>query len=139
MVKLRKIIYTFKNLANLFDFKKNRIVYQALVESIINYGITIWGGAYDTTFNPLKIIQNKIMQIILKKNHLYHTKYLYKELNVFPLKKLFYKASVIYIIKNNLTSSVDHGYCVNIKTIIKHSCSLNAQKTNTIYLLIHRT
>jgi len=45
---------------------------------------------------------------------LYHTEYLYKELNVLPVKKprkkLFYKASVIYIIKNNPNPGIEHGY-----------------------------
>lgn len=51
-IKLRKIIGIFKNLSNLLEIKKIKIVYQALVESIINYGITIWTGGYDTTLNP---------------------------------------------------------------------------------------
>jgi len=41
---------------------------------------------------------------------MYHTEYLYKELNVLSVKKLFYKASVLYIIKNNLTSDSEHDY-----------------------------
>ena len=66
-------MYSFKNLANILENKKIRVVYQALAKSIINYGISVWGGAYDTTIDPLKKIQNKILKIIFKKNPMYHT------------------------------------------------------------------
>lgn len=43
--KLRKLIYkyAFRNVTDLFDYVKLKIIYEALVESIINYGIVIWG------------------------------------------------------------------------------------------------
>ena len=50
--------------------------------SIIRYDISIWGGTYDTTIDPLKKIQNKILKIILKKYSRYHIKYLYNDMNV---------------------------------------------------------
>ena len=43
-----------------------RVVYQALIESIVNYGISIWRGIYKTTRDLLKKIQNKKLKNILK-------------------------------------------------------------------------
>lgn len=41
---------------------------------------------------------------------MYHTEYLYKKLNVQPIKKLFKKVSIICIIINNLMLSIEHSY-----------------------------
>ena len=66
--KLRKIMYAFKNLTDILQLKKIRVVCQELLYFIVNYGISIWGGTYETTIDPLKKIQNKILKIILKKD-----------------------------------------------------------------------
>ncbi|KAF0761671.1 Uncharacterized protein FWK35_00016291 [Aphis craccivora] len=55
---------------HILELKTIRIVYQALIESINSYGIFICGGAYGTSIDPLKKIQNKILKIILKKKGL---------------------------------------------------------------------
>lgn len=39
--KLRKIMYVFKNLADILDYKKLKIVYKVLVESMKHYGISV--------------------------------------------------------------------------------------------------
>ena len=41
--ELRKIMYAFKNLTDILELKKLRVMYQALIESIFNYGISLWG------------------------------------------------------------------------------------------------
>jgi len=56
-------MYAFKILTDILELKTIRVVYQALIKSIIGYGISIWRGMYDTTIDPLK----KILKIILKK------------------------------------------------------------------------
>jgi len=78
-------------------------------------------NTYGTTIDPIKKIQNKVQKIILKKDLRYHTKDLYNDMNVLPVKKLFYKASVLNIIKNNLTSKAEHGhYTRQISNITKN-------------------
>lgn len=47
------------------------IVYKALVESLIRYGIIIWGGLYNTALKQLNVIQNFILKIINKKEKRY--------------------------------------------------------------------
>jgi len=37
-------MYAFKNLTDILELKKIRVVYQALIKSIINYGNYIWCG-----------------------------------------------------------------------------------------------
>lgn len=52
--KLRRIMYAFKSLDGIFDYKKPRIEYHAMVESVIYYGISVWGGTHNSTIHPLK-------------------------------------------------------------------------------------
>lgn len=47
---LRKIIYAIKNQIDTLEFKKVKVVYLTLIESIIiNYAIYIWEGTHKTT------------------------------------------------------------------------------------------
>lgn len=69
---------------------------------------------------------------------MYYTEYLYKELNVLPIEKLFDKASVIYTIKNNPNHNIEHRYTTR-QLSDTYYCTFYAQKTNTIYFFIHGT
>ena len=42
---IRKLFYKFKLLKDILNTKTLRTVYLALVQSIINYGIVVWGNA----------------------------------------------------------------------------------------------
>lgn len=55
--RLRSLIYCFKQLRNIIDEKELRIIYNGLVQSIIRYGILIWGGANKTNIKPLIQVQ----------------------------------------------------------------------------------
>jgi len=97
-------MYVFKNLTHIIlELKKIRAVYQTLIKSIINYGISdfyMGGYVWNNYIDPLK----KILKTILKKDSKYNKKYLYNDMIVLPVNKLFCKASVFYMIKikNNL-------------------------------------
>jgi hypothetical protein len=84
-------------------------VYQALIESIVNYGMRKY--VRNNYISIKKKIQNKILKIIFEKYSRYHTNYLYNDMNVLPVKELTYKIIAIDIIKNNLTFSLPIGYC----------------------------
>jgi len=53
------------------------------------------GGDVWNNYRSIKKILNNILTIILKKDSRYHTKYLCNDMNVLPIKKLFYKALVV--------------------------------------------
>ena len=51
--KIRKVIYKFRELRNILTFNSLKAVYYALVESITNYGIVVWGSAGVTEINKI--------------------------------------------------------------------------------------
>ena len=75
--KLNFLVYKFYTLRNILDRKMLIMLYQSLVESILRYGILVWGSMYYTSLKPLQVIQNKILKIILKKPYLYPTQQIY--------------------------------------------------------------
>jgi hypothetical protein len=62
--KVKYFIFVFYKLSLVMNKKNMKIIYHALIESVINYGITAWGGAYSNTLNSLVSIQNKLLKKI---------------------------------------------------------------------------
>nr|CAH7732564.1 unnamed protein product [Callosobruchus chinensis] len=79
MKKLRSIIYIFYAIKKVLDYRHLKILYQAIVEPHISYGIVSWGGVLKKHVNPLQILQKRFFKIILNKPQLYPTDMLYKE------------------------------------------------------------
>ena len=65
--KLRKLIYKFYNLKSVLNRKTLLVTYNSVAESIIRYGISVWGAAYNTTLQSLQITQNYILRTIFNK------------------------------------------------------------------------
>lgn len=86
------------------------MVYKALVESLIRYGITSWGGSYNNSLKQLNVIQNFILKVIYKKTWLYPTNLLYSE-DIFNVRSLFILSSCSHIHKNdNLKKVITHQH-----------------------------
>lgn len=71
LYKIRKLIFKFYEVRKIIvAIKNNKTVYYALTESIINYGMVIYGSAGATTMTNLQLPQKWIIKIMLltKKN-----------------------------------------------------------------------
>ena len=110
--KLRRFIHKFYELRKFLNKKHLIIVYKSLVESIIRYGIIVWGALYDKALHPLNVIQNYILKIIFKKNRLFSTKQLYSENKVLNTRLIYFHSTLIHFYKNpqlRLTLNHDHN------------------------------
>lgn len=109
--KVRKLIYKFYQLREFLSKKLLLIIYKSLVESLIRYGIVVWGGMYRNSLQKINIAQNYILKIIFKKHRRYHTNLLYTE-DICNVRSLYFHSLCIYAFKNktfeNYTSSVHH-------------------------------
>ncbi|KAL1448062.1 hypothetical protein WDU94_013884 [Cyamophila willieti] len=103
--KLRHLMYVFNNLRRVCSKSLLRVIYFAFVQSLLQYCISTWGGAYNNTIDPLRRTQNIILRIILHKDRLFNTKELYKLIDVFTINDLYFYKLTLSSIKydNNWT------------------------------------
>ncbi|KAF0724959.1 neuroblastoma-amplified sequence-like [Aphis craccivora] len=73
-----------------------RLVYLAIVQSIISYGIVIWGNASKFALNPLIITLNSMLRFILTKSYDFHVYDLYSNFNVRNLNELYSQFYLIH-------------------------------------------
>lgn len=66
--KVRFLLFIFYKLKKYMCKKSLKIIYHALFESIVNYGIIAWGGCNKTTKSILVRIQNKLINIFSSDN-----------------------------------------------------------------------
>lgn len=80
------------------------MVYFAMTQSLLQYGITAWGGEglRVVTYNKLLTEQNSIIKIIFKKPNTFPSDYLSKDLKVLNIQQLFYRNSLFYTFKLGL-------------------------------------
>lgn len=74
-----------------------RVIYFALNQSILQYGMLVCGGLSDTVLSKLQVNQNNIIRICLKKYSLQgSTNQNYKEMGVLPTKFLYKKIAILF-------------------------------------------
>lgn len=88
--KLRMHIHLFKFLKKVLDIKHLKIIYMALVEPHIRYGIIGWGGVMNVYLKKLEITQKRIIKIIYGKEPNYPTDSLYRETSIMDPQQLFF-------------------------------------------------
>lgn len=70
--KLRKVVYQLYQINALVPADIKLTIYHALVESILRYGITVWGGTSTCYKEALQATQNKIIKMIYKGYDIMH-------------------------------------------------------------------
>lgn len=101
--RIRKLIYRFYQLRNVLAQKLLLIVYSSLAESILSYGISVWGSAYETTLKKLQVCQNFIIRVIFKIKSRVSVRDIYTTNCILNVRGLYIKSILILIhSKNNL-------------------------------------
>lgn len=95
---IRKLIHRFYLLRDIMSEKLLLTVYRALVESLIRYGIVIWGGLCESALKQLNVTQNTLLKIIYKRKKRFPTCLLYSS-DIFSVRSLYVLTSCIYIHK----------------------------------------
>lgn len=99
--KIRQLMHKFYILRDILSRKNLMILYNSLVESILNYCITTWGGTYNKHLYNLQTAQNTILKIILRKNKLFSTETLYDEIKLFNIRQLYTYRTLLWMHSNN--------------------------------------
>lgn len=125
--KIRKVIFKFYELRNILPFKILKLVYYAVVESIINYGLVVWGSAGATIMTKLHIAQKWIIKLMLFKNRTYPTHLLYKDSNLLTPNQLFIKSIIRYMLKSpEYKQVINHN--VNTRIAVQNNLVLQQPK-----------
>lgn len=118
--KLRGLISTFKCLKNYLDVSHLKIIYYALVQSLLSYGIIGWGGVNESHLKQLNTVQKWILRIIFSKSITYPSDLLYEESQLFDAKQLFYLKISLKTFKNKTNiKQIKHNYDTRTK---QNSC-----------------
>ena len=97
--RLRATTYKLRQLRQILDKKTMRQVYMALVQSIAQYGILAWGGAYNIHLDQINKILNIILRVTINKPYRYPSRLLYNELQVQHLTQLYSRQLLLYVYK----------------------------------------
>lgn len=110
--RLRKTLSKFRELRHILDLLTLRSVYSALVQSVVRYGVLVWGGAYDIHLDSLIKVQNAILRTILKKPWHYPTQLLYSELNIQTISHVYAEQLLLHAYKNKIQTDLQtrHDY-----------------------------
>lgn len=113
--KLRVHIHLFKFLKQVLDIKYLRIIYMALVEPHIRYGIIGWGGVMNVYLKKLELTQKRIIKIMYDKEPTYPTDLLFKESSIMDVRQLFFLSLAVLQYSDT-------------KTILKHEYNTRNRK-----------
>lgn len=112
----RNFFFIFHYVRFLFNIHIKRLLFLSLIQSIVNYGICIWGQSYDSHTYRLKITLNRLIKFSLLKPMYYSNESAYSELNVSCIQNLYYRNILLslYRFKHNL-AQVNHSHNTRYK------------------------
>ena len=113
---IRKLFYKFKILRGILSYEVLRMVYFSLCQSLLLYGILVWGNTSEFILRGLSVAQNIVIKIILKKHPRFATLALYDEFRVLNLKQLFLLNACIHLYRINCTNYNLHYYPTRISS-----------------------
>lgn len=94
-IRVRRLIYIFKNLRLSADWLTLKIVYCSLCQSVITYCISVWGGTYKTVLIALERAQRFVLKVMLFKQRDHPTRDLYVETQLLTVRQLYVLKSIL--------------------------------------------
>lgn len=106
---LRKLIYKFYILRVILNKKLLLGIYKSLIESLLRYGIVVWGGLYHNSLSQLCVVQNYVLKVIHNKKKLYPTDLLYSE-DILNVRSLYFLSTCTFMHKSKNKKFVNHSH-----------------------------
>lgn len=99
--KMRKTFFLLKTIRQFLDLQQMKTVYYALIQSLLTYGISGWGGIKKSKLKPLEVVQKTILKIIYRKSPLYPSMVLFQETQILNIRNLYIKKLILRIYTQN--------------------------------------
>lgn len=93
--RTRKLMPTFRKLRNSADRDTLLCVYFALVQSLLQYCVVVWGGIGRSILLPLERAQRGVLKVMLGLPRRYCTDLLYSECPVLTVRQLFIFSTIL--------------------------------------------
>lgn len=108
-----------------------RMMYIALVQSVITYGISVWGGIYKSNKRPLLIIQKSFIRVILRAGHMQPSGPLFERLQILNLEALhrLYCCNAVFKYRKQLNLTISQtvrAYLKFTQPLVRLTLSLNS-------------
>lgn len=114
--KIRGLVYKFRKLKTILNIKELKVLYHALVETILQYGITVWGACSKTLMLRLQCIKKRVLKIIYGLSYRFPTDQLYEMSQISDLKQLYAKKIIFFVSKNiSKFDFIDHTQNTRMK------------------------
>lgn len=132
--KIRMLIHKFYVIREFLNAKILIMVYRSLVESLITYGIVVWGGLYNNALYKLNVVQKYILKIIYKKNRIYPSSFLFTR-ETLNIRSLYMLQICTYIhARPVMRRLIDHGYNTRAKNNRDVQIPINYKNINLRYV-----
>lgn len=138
-MKIRKLICKFYNLRYLMPNYIMRMLYFALVESLLRYCMAIWGGTFPTNMEQLKVTQKYIIKIILFKSKRYSSDLLFEEFNVLSLDMLYVSSALVFVYRHkeiakfNILNKYETRSKSNLNVVVPLHTKTTTQRSITYF------
>ena len=112
LVRLRGAFYY---LSKIVDEKCIKQLYYAYVYPYIQYGIEVYGNCGESVIRRIQVEQNKLLKILCKKNRMYGTNLLHRELKLLQCKDIYklFIGTFVYRQQNKKLPDIFDGYYIN--------------------------
>jgi len=87
--KLRASVAILSRLRSIASVKLNKILYFSLIESHLNYMLTVYGGTFRTRIKSLTILQKKAVRCIVGADRFAHSEPIFKKLSILDFNRLY--------------------------------------------------
>jgi len=109
--KVRKSTHIFYSLRNILTAKMLRTVYSSIIESIIRYGIIVWGSLLPVNLYGLQIAQNALLRVMLDLDRLSSINSLYVKHEMLNIKSIYYHSLLCWFHRNKTSfQAISHDY-----------------------------
>lgn len=106
----------FRYVKDILNINYLTILYKALVESHLTYGIIGWGGILNVHLQRLEIMQKRILKIIYNKPMIYPSDQLFRELHVFDIRQLYFFIAALKVVSEK-KEKISHGHQTRNKNL----------------------
>ncbi len=121
--KISRSSYAINKIKDILPKHHLKLIYNSIVYPYLSYGIVIWGAAYKTHLDKLRIQQKKIIRRINGAQYDAHSEPIFKELNFLKIEDI-YKVNaarhILSLFQGSLPSSLSMNY-INTQNIHRHN------------------